>query len=211
MTTQLEIYNLALSHLKETKLATIDEARESRYVLDDWYDQTLKWMMEAGFWKFAMRTVSITSDPDTTASFGYSYVFNKPSDWVKTYLVSGSEYLDPPLENWIEEGNAFHADIDPIYLRYVSNSDEGYGHDMDRWTARFVQAFSRRLAANVAPKITGSSESFKSDLDGKADSELSKALSFEALREPVKRPPDGRWNRTRLGGRRGQSDWYRYS
>lgn len=211
MPTVLEVYNLALYHLKQSKLAAIDEAVEARYALDDWYDQTLKWMMEAGFWKFAMRSVSITNDPDTATSFGFQYVFNKPSDWVKTYQVSGSEYFDPPLDNWIEEGNAFLSDVTPIYLRYVSNSDEGYGYDLDRWTARFVQAFSLRLATNVAGRLTGMSNKDLDDLSAKSDSELQKALSFEALREPAKRPPVGRWNQARNGGRRGQSDWYRYS
>jgi hypothetical protein len=211
MPTQLEVYNLALYHLKETKLAAIDEARESRYVLDDWWDQTLQFQMEAGFWKFAIRSVSITADPDTATSFGYTHVFNKPSDWVRTYLLSASEYFDPPLEDWVEEGNAFLSDVTPIYLRYVSNSDDGYGYDLDRWTARFTQAMASRLALNCAGKITGSSDSFIKDLTDRADMDLAKALSFEAMRDPNRRPPQGRWNSARNGRSGRRADYWRFA
>jgi len=211
MTTQLEIYNLALAHIKESSLATIDEAREARYQLDLFYDHDLAFMLEAGFWKFAMRTVKIDYDPDTSTSFGMSRVFNKPNDWVRTYLVSGSDRLDPPLDDWLEEGNVFLAEITPIYVRYVSNSDTGYGMDMTRWTARFVTAFAWRLASSIAPKIMGSSESAKANISGMADRALGEALTFEAMREPSRRPADGRWNRNRFRGFKGSSGGHRYA
>jgi hypothetical protein len=211
VTTQLEIYNLALSHIKETQLAAVDEAREARYVLDTHYDQDLRWMLEAGFWKFAMRTVKIDYDPDTATAFGMSRVFNKPEDWVRTYLVSGSERLDPPLDDWIEEGNTFIADVTPIYVRYVSNSETGYGMDMTRWTARFIEAFSWRLAHSIAPKITGASDNSKGGIKDSADNALKEALTFEAMREPSRRPPDGRWNKARFSGYRGSSGGHRYA
>lgn len=211
MPTVLEVYNLALAHIRETKLAAVDEAREARYVLDTFYTEDLKWMLEAGFWKFAMRTVKIDYDPDTAPAFGMSRVFNKPDDWVRTYLVSGSDRLDPPLDEWLEEGNVFIADLDTIYVRYVSNSETGYGGDRTRWTARFTTAFSWRLAASIAPKIMGASESSKAGISDEADKALKEALTFEAMREPTRRPPDGRWNRARFSGYRGSSGGHRYA
>jgi hypothetical protein len=211
MTTQLEIYNLALAHIRESKLAVISEAREARYQLDLFYSQDLAFMLEAGFWKFAMRTVKIDQDPDTSTAFGASRVFNKPADWVRTYLVSGSERLDPPLDDWLEEGNTFIADVTPLYVRYVSNSAAGYGMDMNRWTARFVDAFSRRLSASIAPKIMGSSDASKANLVDDADRALKQALAFEAMREPTRRPPNGRWNSARFSGYRGSSGGHRYA
>ena len=211
MATQLEIYNLALSHIKETKLAAVDEAREARYVLDLFYTQDLAFMLEAGFWKFAMRTVQIDYDPNTSTAFGMSRVFNKPTDWVRTYIVSASERLDPPLDDWLEEGNVFIADVTPIYVRYVSNSSEGFGTDADRWTARFSNAFSWRLASSIAPKIMGASEAGKAGIKDEADRALKEALTFEAMREPSRRPPGGRWNTDRFRGYRGSSGGHRYA
>lgn len=211
MTTQLEIYNLALSNIRESKLASLAENRESRYQLDLRYAQDLAWMLEAGFWKFAMRTVRIDYDPNTASAFGPSRVFNKPADWVRTYLVSGSERLDPPLDDWLEEGNVFLADVTPIYVRYVSNSPTGYGGDINRWTARFIDAFAWRLSSSIAPKIMGASEASKAKIEESQDRKLKEALVFEAMREPTRRPPDGRWNRARTSGYRGSSGGHRYA
>ncbi len=211
MTTKLQVYNMALLNIKESKLASLTENREARRVLDEFYDQDLQFMMEAGFWKFALRSVKITKDPSTVPDFGPGYVFNKPSDWVRTYAISASERLEPPLEDWLEESNGIIADVDPIYMRYVSNSDSGYGYDLDRWTARFVRAFSWRLSSSIAPKVTGASGEAMERIEGQAAKTLSEALSFEALREPMKRPPTGRWNTGRFGGRRGRADWHRYA
>lgn len=209
MPTQLQMYNLALLNIKETVLASISENREARYVLDAFYGQTLKEMIEAGFWKFAIRTVQIAADAAITPAFGYPNAFNLPSDWVKTYQVSASETLDPPLDDWIEESNVFMSNVTPIYLRYVSNQANGYGYDGDRWTGRFVKAFSWRLSAAISPKAMGASENSKGSIDQLADDYLKQALSFEALREPPRRIQPGKWNKGRMG-RRSNSDYWRY-
>jgi hypothetical protein len=211
MPTQLEMYNLALSHLKETSLADISEDREARYVLDDWYAQTLKWMIEAGFWKFALRTVKIEADPLVTGAFGPSKIFSLPTDWVRTYIVSASEFLDPPLDEWLEESSGIIADVDPIYMRYVSNYDDGYGYDNTRWTGRFIDAFSYKLAENTAPRISGFSDAALKKLEDKADRKLKEALALEAMREPARRLPQGEWNSARHGSRGGRADYWRYA
>lgn len=209
MATKLELYNLALSHINSTKLAALDEAREARYALDDWWTITVSEMLEAGYWKFAMRTVSITDNGSSTPSFGQVYNFDKPADWVRTYQVSLSETMNPPLDDWVEENLFIFANSAPIYLRYVSN-DLDFGLNQSLWTARFNIALSYKLAAYVCGRITGSSDAFRERLDKKANEAVSVALSFEALREPNRRLPDGKWNQSRFN-RRGQSNGWRYA
>jgi hypothetical protein len=210
MATKLEIYNLALSHINTTTLAAVDEAREARYVLDTWWTITVAEMLEAGFWKFAMRTVSITDNGSSAPSFGYVYNFDKPADWVRTFQISLSESMNPPLDDWIEENLFIFANSTPIYLRYVSNDVE-YGMSMSLWTARFNIALSYKLAAYICGPVTGSSDAFRERLEKKANEAVSVALSFEALREPNRRPPDGKWNQSRFGRRGGQSNGWRYA
>jgi hypothetical protein len=201
MADQLSIYNQALLHLKESPLADLTEERESRRVLDALWASVRQVMLEAGFWKFAIRTVRIYADPDIAPNFGLSMAFNKPADWVKTYLVSASEYMDPPFYDWVEESNLFFADVNPLFVRYVSNATPGYGHDPSRWTGRFAQAFAFELAWRAAPKAAGSSDSLIERLEKDKMIALSTALSFEALREPTRRPPQGKWNSARFGAR----------
>ena len=208
MTTKLQLYNLALAKMKASALVAVTDRSEARRALDTHYDHVLQYMLEAGFWKFAMRTVSITQDTSVTPSFGYSQAFNMPSDWVRTYDVSASQDFNPPLEDWIEESNLFFAHSGPLYVRYVSNSSSGYGLDLSRWTARFITAVAYELAARSAPKATGSSDSFTEKLEKDAVAALSNAKNFEALREPSKRLPQGAWNTgrfaSRFGGYRGR-------
>ncbi len=203
---KLDLYNLALLEMKASPLASLTEAKESRRVLDVHYPRVLAYMMEQGFWNFAMRTVKITQDEAITPEFGYAMAFNKPDDWVRTYAISLSDRLEPILSQYIEESNLWFADSGPIYVRYVSNENSGYGFDLTRWTERFVKAFYFELAARSCSKIAGSSDGMKDDLEKKAAVFLSQAQQFEALREPAQMLPQGRWNAGRFarGGDNGR-------
>lgn len=207
MTTQLELYNLALLHMKASRLSGLTENNEARRTLDVFYQPVLAHMLEAGFWKFAMRSVMITQDEAITPEFGYSMAFNKPEDWVRTYCLSLSEDLEnaPPFNDWIEETNLFFARSTPIYLRYVSNASAGYGMDLTRWSARFTTAAAFELAYRSCAKITGASGADQDNYQKDAIKALGEARTFEALREPTKSLPGGRWNRYRFGASNGGS------
>lgn len=207
---QLTLYNEALIEMKATPLSDISEFNEARRVLDAVYDNVLAEMLEAGYWKFAIRSVKIEKDPDITPAFGEVCAFNFPTDWVKTYIVSGSERFDPPLESYKEEAHLLFAESDPIYLRYVSNSNVGYGMDFTRWTQRFHRAVALELAWRACPKAAGSSESLREEIEKNKVIALSRALAFEAHREPTRRPPEGRWNRARRNYGSSQGPYYRY-
>ena len=98
----------------------------------------------------------------------------------------------------------------PLYLRYVSNSSSGYGYDLARWTARFEKAVAFELAVRIAPKASGSSDSLIERLQADALKAKSDALAYEALRNPPRRLPEGRWNRTRWGNNWHVGSNYRY-
>ena len=204
--TKLDLYNLALLELKASPLVSLTEARESRRVLDVHYPRVLAYMLEQGFWNFAMRTVEITQDATITPAFGYSMAFNKPTDWVRTFAISLNERLEPILSQYIEESNLWFADAGPLYVRYVSNSVSGYGYDLTRFTERYMKAFYFELAARSCSKVAGSSDGLKDDLEKKAKGFLVEAQQFEALREPAQMLPQGRWNAGRFarGGDNGR-------
>jgi hypothetical protein len=44
-----------------------------------------------------MRSVAVDSSVSLTPSFGFSYAFEKPTDWVRTNVMSAMEGFDPPL------------------------------------------------------------------------------------------------------------------
>lgn len=202
MVTKLQVYNQALIQLKQSALADLTEEIEARYVLDNLYDAVTKEMLEKGHWTFAMRSVSITEDTSITPAFGYSMAFNMPDDWVRTYALSMNEFFNPLYYDWLEEAGLLFANSGPIYLRYVSNNVSGFGMDLTRWTGRFTKAVAFELAWRGAPKISGSSDSFLEKLEGDAARAVDEALQFEALREPGKQLPEGRWNAARFSPNR---------
>lgn len=203
MTTKLALYNQALLHIKESPLGTdgLLDIREARYYLDVVYEPVFQYMLESGFWKFAMRTVQIDADSAVTPAFGLTNAFNKPDDWIKTYQVSAAERMDPPLEDFLDEANQFWSDADPIYVRYVSNSTDGYGGDLTKWSAKAAAAFAFELGWRIVGKATGMTSSDKKTLEDEKKAALATALASEAIREPARRPAEGRWAGSRGGSR----------
>ncbi len=200
MVDKTTLYNLALESIRETRLVDLSETREARYSLDLQFPTAQQFMLEGGFWKFGMRSIKIDADASITPAFGMSMAFNKPDDWVKTYLVSLDPYMRADIGDilWEEEGGNIFCDSGPIYMRYVSNSSDGYGQDMTRWTARFITAFADELAWRIAPKITGSSDALMDKLNERRTASMSDARGFEAIREPARRVSEGQWNRSRF-------------
>jgi hypothetical protein len=102
MTTKLFIYNEALGHLGERQLASLNEPREPKRVLDSYWSDVVAYCLSQGLWKFAKRSVRIDNDAAVTPQFGFNYCFAIPSDWVRTILVSTSPNMDPRCCNSAE-------------------------------------------------------------------------------------------------------------
>ena len=92
MTTRLEIYNSALMICADRTLASLNENREPRRLLDIVFDNGgIDACLEKGQWKFAMRAVRLDFDPGITPDFGYRRAFPIPVDWVFTSSFSSDE------------------------------------------------------------------------------------------------------------------------
>src|SRR5574343_760692 len=127
MATKISLYNNALLLLGERTLASLTESREVRRLLDKvWARPVVRECLEAGLWRFAMRTVELTYSPSVEPPFGYRYAFDRPSDLVRTAAVCQDEYLREPLLQYQIEGEYWYAELDTIYVRYVSD-DDAYG------------------------------------------------------------------------------------
>ena len=198
--TQLGLYNEALRLIGERRLASLAENREPRRVLDDiWNDGAVNACLEQGLWNFAMRAVKVTASAAVPA-FGYTYTFDKPTDWIRTAGLSGSETFNPPSTDYMEESGLIFANVTPIYLRYVSNSS-GYGNDYTLWP----QSFAKFVAAFLASEAFMSLSQDKDRLEMTRKLMLlrrSEARSRDAMNEAVAFPPQGGWSRARMGGSR---------
>jgi hypothetical protein len=200
VTTRLLLYNAALLECKERKLASLTEECEARRVLDDvWDGGFVNDVLSEGQWRFASRSVELTPEDDVETLFGYSNAFAIPSDHVRTTALCEDERFQVPLLGYQVEAGYWYADIDPIYLTYVSN-DADYGGDLSRWPPQFRRFAELYLAYRILPRLTGSNadrDTIKKDLKR----ERTEAKSVDSSESPTRFSPQGSWVSARLGSR----------
>jgi hypothetical protein len=212
-TSKLEIYQRAILHCKQTPVTSLSENNEARRLCDVHYEPMLQSLMEAGFWTHAMRSVEIAANESVTPAAGYAHAHDLPADFVRKYVVSASDTMDPPLDYlgdgraYLIEGGYLWCDVTPLYLRYTSNAP-GYGLDLTQWPERLAEAACTDLAYRIAPKLTGSSE-LQHNLMSLKSMALGQANTFEALQQPTRTSRPGRWLTDRFSGRRASRDYRR--
>lgn len=209
MATKLGVINGSLVELGNERITDTGEdikaARETTAVWDDVVEECIA----SAHWNFAMETIKAAADTGVTPDFGFSEVFAKPSDWVRTSAVSEDEYFTYPLIHYYDDDNFWSADVTPIYFRYVSN-DTGLGLDLTRWPAKFSRFVSLELAERVCLTLT-QNNSLKEDIGKKRDKARKEAKNIDAMDEPQPRfAPPSSWTQARWGrssgrdrGRRG--------
>lgn len=199
---KLGLYNGALRLCGERILASVSENREPRRLLDNEYDGALKYCLEKGLWLFATRTVRLESDPDYAPEFGYQYVFLKPEDYVNTAAVCQDEYFDVPLTRYEDEGQVWVADVDPLYVRYISNDVE-YGMNLNKWPESFVQFVQAYLASQIVVALTHS-DSKANAVEKRLKDAVKTALARDAMKQPVRFLPQNNWSRARASSNNGE-------
>ena len=200
-TTQLSLYNGALRLLGQTNLEDTDEAREPRYFLDDaWNDGFRNYVLEQGLWNFAMRTAKLSVDSSVDPSFGFQNGFSKPSDWVRTALLSSDEYFRSALTELdiADEQAYWFSDLTTLYVKYVSNASS-YGTDLTLWPQSFVKYAEAYLALQILPRIHQSTAKLE-DVQKTVRRLLDDARAKDAMNEGAGFRPEGSWTRARRGG-----------
>ena len=203
---KLSIYNGALRRLGSRKLASLDEARKPRRVLDDIWgpaDEVVYAALERGEWNFAIRAVEAFYSPDIEPDFGFTYAFPRPDDFRRLAALSGDPQFQSPLTNseYLDEANFWFSDLQIIYIRYVSD-DTDYGLNSGGWTEVFKEYLEARMAWEACEQITNSTAK-RDRLDREMGLALKAAKSHDAMNEGVKFPPRGSWSRARGVSKRG--------
>jgi hypothetical protein len=198
VTTKLTLYNGALLVCKERFLASLTEEREPRRLLDHvWDNGGVKSCLEEGQWHFAMRTVQIDYDPAIEPEFGFRRAFEKPSDWLRTSALCADDYFHVPLTRYSDESGYWYADVDTLYVRFVSN-DSSYGQDLNKWPESFARFVETHFASQIIGKLSGGAEREKEIMAKRRDLLLD-AKSKAAQAEPTRFPAQGNWSLSRQG------------
>lgn len=207
-TTQLSLYNTALRHLGERKLASLTENREPRRLLDDEYNDTVLLCLRGSLWNWAMRAIKIDSDSSIEPEFGYQSGFRKPADWIRTALVSTNETFDPPLRQYQDQQGYWLCNADTLYVRYVSSS---LGLNLEVWPVDFAEYVGVALARAIVSRIT-QNDNLTAQIEQREEKYRKRAAANDAMDQPPAPWPIGTWvsNRIRRGVLPGLSNNIRY-
>jgi hypothetical protein len=205
MTTKIEVYNAALTHLGEREIASLSEDNEPRRALDSVYSRAAGYCLERGMWNFGKRTISITPSEDIAPEFGFTNAFEKPDDWVRTMRIADNENFAQPLMHMQDEAGVWYADVTPLYVEYVSNGTS-YGMNLSKWPETFTDYVSIRLARLICRRIT-SSDSKYDEMRKDEIKALTVARANDAMNQPPGMPPQGTWVVSRSAGRTHRSRW----
>lgn len=203
--TRLKLYNGALLLCKSRALASLTENREPRYLLDQvWNDDGVRQCLQMGQWRFARRSARLDYDTAIDPDWGPKRAFQKPTDWVATSAVCSDEYMKMPLLAYKDEVGYIFADLDQIYVSYISD-DSGYGGNLAAWPQGFTEFAKAYFASKVVGKLSND-ETLISRITmprkGVLDRALLTAKNQDAQADPPKPLAQGSWSRARQGSGR---------
>lgn len=154
MATKLSIYNEALRAIGDLRLSSITDDTEARYVLEDAWEDCVKFVFTEGLWNFATKTQLLTADLGQEPIPGFSYTFDKPLYWVRTITISpNSLFTDEAV--YRDEGNKIYANFDQLYIRFIS-SEKSDDIQIENWPPTFAKLVAACLARNCAERLSGS-------------------------------------------------------
>jgi hypothetical protein len=200
-TDRLTIYNGALRECEERKLASLSENREPRRLLDDAWNAgkgLIVFALAAKQWRFGRRSVELTPDTAVEPAFGRTHAFAQPDDYIRACKFCSDERMNLPFLDYEVEAGYWYADVEPLYLSYIS-SDTSYGGDLSLWPPAFVLWVETHLASLIAPRLIGVEKANR--LIKLAAMRLKDAASVDAMEDPTKFPPPGSFVLSRRGGR----------
>ena len=201
MPDKLEIFSRVLVKLGQRPLLSLTDQRPEQRAIDRVYDSAVQKLIEGAMWKFASRSDELQPSDTVTSQFGYNYVYELPTDYVRIIRISDNNRFRPTLIDFLIENGYLFADCNPLYLQYVSN-DSTHGYDPGQWTASFADAVVDEIAFRAAPALTGASVQKLEQLEKEAKRTFYMAKGRDAVNQPESWMPVGRLVRARSGWQR---------
>lgn len=158
-TTQLTLFNDALSLLGLRSLTATSDATEPARVLTALWTQTRDYCLEQARWRFAERQATLSVAAGQVASepaYGLLYAYAKPSDFVTLNAVATDTAFETPVADLHERGGYWYTNTPTnIHIQYVSK-DTDFGYNLALWPETFIQFYIHYLALRAAPRLAPS-------------------------------------------------------
>lgn len=147
VTSAIEIVNLALDHLGDDVVSSIENptiGREEHAARH--YDQARRASIRNHVWNFAQRYVELAREGDGDA--GYEDRYQQPTTQLRLNCVG--EDRQNPITDYLILGDEIHVDNSGGVLPIYYNIDV---EDVTKFDALFIDYFSLNLAARLAYKV----------------------------------------------------------
>jgi hypothetical protein len=150
MASKTSICNKALRRLGENPIIDIntDTSRPAALCKSS-YDEILEEVLREHNWNFAIVRQELVQDASNEPLYEFAYAYVLPTTPKFISLVDIENNPDFKLE-----GNRILTDVTSLNIRYVSRVD-----DPNKYDSLFINAFSLRLAYEIALSLTGDSRS----------------------------------------------------
>jgi hypothetical protein len=192
MASQTEICNRALDKLGAQSISNIADNAEVARVLNRAWNLVRDDELRARKWSFAIKRASLAASV-TPPTYQYGANYPLPVDCLRVLSLFGydigpnlSDYLNGQGQPYVIEGRAIlygtpgAGSYAAIPLRYLARIE-----DTTQWDSAFTETFACRLAAEVAEKITQSSDKRKL-----AWQEYTQSLGKAKRANAIELPPD---------------------
>jgi len=148
-TTQATICNLALAKISAKRIVSInDETNEARWCRVH-YEQTRDEVLRAHPWNFASDRATL-SEVLPVPAFGWAHKFALPSDFLRLLQLNDVADDEGVKSYEIEKGGLLLTDEEIAQIRYTARVT-----DESKYDPLFIEAFSTKLASEIARPITG--------------------------------------------------------
>lgn len=184
-TSKNDIANLALRHLKQSPVASIDPPDSSSKAAKSaaaFYDQARRTVLEEHTWNFAKKRTQI-SESSTTPAFGYDKQYPQPDGFIAVARIGTYEdedNYDLGLDD--DDVPVIQCDLtSPINLVWIKDVTT-----VSRFSPLFIEALSYKLAELMAYDLAGS-KTLGERMSQKYEIALSKARTRDGQQRPPKR------------------------
>lgn len=144
-----ELCNLALSHLGEAPIVSLNDDSKAARACALEYQPTLDALLREHRWNFAKDRATL-SQLSAVPAFGWDHAYQLPSNFLRVLEFNDTEIGDVISEEFDIEGQAILTDSDAVNLVFIKRIT-----DTTLFDALFVRAFSLQLAINISAPILG--------------------------------------------------------
>lgn len=195
MPSETDLVNVALRHIGAGRITSLNDGSAEANAANDIYTAVRDGLLAKHNWNYATKRVQLARS-STTPSFGFSYGYVLPSDWVKTVSVHDNDAGVSSI-TFRHETNGTEqvllADSENVYLRYIARIT-----DPNMMPADFRTALQFALARDLAVPIANSN-TLRDQMNDEAKRSLAFAKSADAMGSSPEPRARGSWVTSRGG------------